>query len=760
MLYRSRRRRIFASGLYNEDGTLVDDGTVTLAALSLTPASIAESASIGTTVGATGNTTSGSTLSLTDDAGGLFALSGGNIVTAGALDYETATSHSITIRETLSGATNTPRDTVLSITVTDVTEGGTLTSVGIGADGATSPIYGNSTYPAALYVPATDTTWLSYEGFLASERWHRLKTFNHTTETWSDTVACGRSLLADDSHGVPALFRDADGRVHWFGGAHNSQLLHNYTTYPDDPSDWTAGANLTGNCAYPRPVFDGTNLYLFVRGVISSAPIQFPLRLRKSTSIVNGVISFAAEVTLVDFGSDSRVYLGFAHDDGTHIHLVATFAPGDDSYRRHVYYFRYVKATGALTNAAGTRTDTTLPVDLSTANTHYRIVDQGSLETATPSGCATSDGTIHIAYLEGSGTSFAVKHLTISGGTVSTPTTATTLTNGSRLDTATLVVRSDDAVELYYPDNSAGTFTRGGSSIARRVYNGSWGSASTVQTIEGSKALDSASRVENGHDGLRVIFCERATNDNDSSAGSLRIYAAGDDLPTPDAYTPDPGVGLQLSFDGADGATRATDESLYQLFQPVSFVGNAQIDTAQSKFGGASLLLDGNGDYCQLTGRSRFGAATTESRTWEAWFRVSAFDTGQNQTIIDTRPTASQGGFTFVISNTSKLLVLQAFTSAATVVSLSSTTVIAVGTWYHGRVVKSGTSWYLFVNGTLEASGTQTAQAGNEGDLYIGRSGFNTSPRYFKGHIDEVRITSRAESTSSFTPPAAAYAHP
>jgi hypothetical protein len=43
-------------------------------------------------------------------------------------DFETATSHTITVRETLAGASNSPRDTVLTINVTDVAEGGSDTT--------------------------------------------------------------------------------------------------------------------------------------------------------------------------------------------------------------------------------------------------------------------------------------------------------------------------------------------------------------------------------------------------------------------------------------------------------------------------------------------------------------------------------------------------------------------------------------------------------------------------------------------------------
>lgn len=96
---------------------------VSLAALTLSAASIVENSASATVVGAINGRTAGSTLTLTDTAGSRFAISGTDIVAgATSTDYEAATSHNITIRETLAGATNTPRDTTLTITVTDVSE--------------------------------------------------------------------------------------------------------------------------------------------------------------------------------------------------------------------------------------------------------------------------------------------------------------------------------------------------------------------------------------------------------------------------------------------------------------------------------------------------------------------------------------------------------------------------------------------------------------------------------------------------------------
>ena len=55
---------------------------------------------------------------------------------------------------------------------------------------------------------------------------------------------------------------------------------------------------------------------------------------------------------------------------------------------------------------------------------------------------------------------------------------------------------------------------------------------------------------------------------------------------------------LLLHCDGTDGATTFTDSS--DTSHTVTANGNAQIDTDQSKFGGASGLFDGTGDYLSI----------------------------------------------------------------------------------------------------------------------------------------------------------------
>lgn len=93
-----------------------------LGLLSLSASTIHEGAAENSVVGVILGNTPGSTVTLTGTAGGRFKLvSVGDVHTveagATATDYDVATSHDITVREVLVGAQNTPRDTVITVTV-------------------------------------------------------------------------------------------------------------------------------------------------------------------------------------------------------------------------------------------------------------------------------------------------------------------------------------------------------------------------------------------------------------------------------------------------------------------------------------------------------------------------------------------------------------------------------------------------------------------------------------------------------------------
>ncbi len=150
----------------------------TLAALTLAANAITENAASGTVVGGIVGKTAGSTLSLASDDGGRFAISGTNLV-AGltTIDYEAGASRSIVLRETLAGATNSPRDTPLAVGVVNVNEqpslralllSSTSLTVGTAASGtiteaATGSAITASGQPAGFTINGPARTW-AYDG--------------------------------------------------------------------------------------------------------------------------------------------------------------------------------------------------------------------------------------------------------------------------------------------------------------------------------------------------------------------------------------------------------------------------------------------------------------------------------------------------------------------------------------------------------------------------------------------------------------------
>lgn len=111
---------------------------------------ITEDALAGTVVGAILGKTDGSTLTLIDDAGGVFAISGNNLVVGSTEpDFETSPSLSITFRETLADSPNSPRDTTVSVSITNIFEQPNLNSLTL----SQSSVSNNS--PITIYVVGT-----------------------------------------------------------------------------------------------------------------------------------------------------------------------------------------------------------------------------------------------------------------------------------------------------------------------------------------------------------------------------------------------------------------------------------------------------------------------------------------------------------------------------------------------------------------------------------------------------------------------------
>jgi hypothetical protein len=193
---------------------------------------------------------------------------------------------------------------------------------------------------------------------------------------------------------------------------------------------------------------------------------------------------------------------------------------------------------------------------------------------------------------------------------------------------------------------------------------------------------------------------------------------------------------------------------LSRTAKTVTASGNAQVDTAQSKFGGASLLLDGSGDYltANFITNTDFEFTAGEDFTLECWVRVNSFT--QFNGLISLATTRSGNEYTLYIEGIAGSYYLRAATFGGGNLSAGTTT-LSTATWYHVAVTREGTTVRLFVNGNLEDTDTRTFTAGQQSNIRIGS--FGDGSLALNGWIDEVRISNTARYTAAFTAPTAAF---
>jgi hypothetical protein len=176
---------------------------------------------------------------------------------------------------------------------------------------------------------------------------------------------------------------------------------------------------------------------------------------------------------------------------------------------------------------------------------------------------------------------------------------------------------------------------------------------------------------------------------------------------------------------------------------------NITVDTTTKKYGSGSLKFSTSA-YGTFPHDTSFDIGTGDF-TIEAW--VYPQNTG-TRGIAHNRPSFTGGGFTFWVSTNSQL-VIQLFTNGSSSGdSLVSTTTVPNGTWAHVAYSRSGGTGYLFVNGNLEGTNTDSRNLTNNSAFYIGVA--EGSNYRGIGYIDDLRFTvGVARYTSNFTPPTA-----
>lgn len=232
-------------------------------------------------------------------------------------------------------------------------------------------------------------------------------------------------------------------------------------------------------------------------------------------------------------------------------------------------------------------------------------------------------------------------------------------------------------------------------------------------------------------------------------------YAAIPRVEGNDEYTK-----VLLHMDGTDGSTTFTDVNAGGSAHTWTASGNAQVDRADSKFGGASLLCDGTGDYLSTPDHADFTLGSSDF-TIDLWFKNVAA-TGTQRTLVYH----GAGGVAATVSVWLRLTtagVIEALISNGTsFTAIVGTTVFSdsLNTGrHHVAFVRHGNSIILFIDGVQEASGSFSGSVVDpSGSLYIAGTGGSTT---WNGWIDEFRLSvGIARWTANFTPPLVAYAPP
>ena len=232
-----------------------------------------------------------------------------------------------------------------------------------------------------------------------------------------------------------------------------------------------------------------------------------------------------------------------------------------------------------------------------------------------------------------------------------------------------------------------------------------------------------------------------------------------------DVYFPQ--TSLLLPFDGSDAATSTSD--LSNRNATVTFAGTAQLSTGQSKFGGSSLLLDGNSDYVSISDSYWNTAFDSGDFTVECWVR---FDSGvlDGSTAVEFMATrgnsggSSTNGWGLRKYNDNFIAWYMRIGSSWVYLNYSqgTKTTVSADTWYHVAVTRSGNTWKLFLNGTAEDtitnSGSITSANGDRFVIGALAGGNFSGDLYMDGYIEDVRVTiGHARYTSNFTAPTSAH---
>ncbi len=222
--------------------------------------------------------------------------------------------------------------------------------------------------------------------------------------------------------------------------------------------------------------------------------------------------------------------------------------------------------------------------------------------------------------------------------------------------------------------------------------------------------------------------------------------SAGSDAQTPGTT----GTVALFHFDGTQGSTVLTDSS--GTGKVATITGNPIISTAQSKFGGASLYVNGGSsiqsNYVVSSGGTDFqmdGDFTLDYWVFPVSYTNSfgsQVELGNSAEPIGLGWNSGGAGWHF-----------NPYYPASSVTPPSSSA------WHHIAITRAGLTYRAFIDGFQVYMNASSTFSFTDGRLWISGCGAASDNGDFNGYIDELRVVKgTAVWTTAFTPPTAPYA--
>ena len=187
-----------------------------------------------------------------------------------------------------------------------------------------------------------------------------------------------------------------------------------------------------------------------------------------------------------------------------------------------------------------------------------------------------------------------------------------------------------------------------------------------------------------------------------------------------------------------------------QRAEQVKLYGNTKSSTTQTKFLSSSIKVDGTGDYIIVNPKDGFDFGTGDF-TIETW--VYTTSRADYNVLFDSRASAVAANLIFGLTSTNGY----PYYYTGTEYSAGSGSAVALNTWTHVALCRSGTTMKIFKDGTEVLSRTDSSSLDGTSTtgVYIGSAVTGIGETF--GYLSDFRITKGlARYTSNFTAPTSA----